>query len=1706
MKKVFLLLTLVAATFSAWGADYTLKRSFGAVAEQMGLIHSTQSYGNPIVLNNIITVTPEVAGYRRDSIEQALYFYKTNEEIKFKAREGATIKTIKLKWKVRYDGGFLSGDKNGTSTITSESTVTVNANSKSFWVRTTQSKNASIWIYNVEVVYSDPNSVVETYSGLPTLDPSVDSEKTFNGDNGLYTWKVRNCLTKSTQKINDIRGIYLKYTADNEGYVAMDGDQEGGIKDISFEYKTANKNLMYHFYIKQDGTTLDEYYHKGPADGNYVYNYNKTLNLKSNTAISIVNPKQETPQNTFSTISPITITPYLLYTKKAVTIKPEDYVGKGTYKNTNLINNTAGEGTITYSIVEADANNIATIKATTGDVTVVGPGTVTVKATWGQVSTTYQLTIQHMLTRTVGDLQTKYGYENDKNYTDIALNDVLTLSSGKYYTTGKIFRYYQKYAPDHFTIQAKAGVIIQSVKFTYTSTNNGTLANKTGTNIGVADQYVSGTTYPVDANSFTCYFGNTSTGTDGRADVSKFEIKYFDPAKGVAVTKSAADFGKQYGLVNEQCSQDLAINHAVTLHADANNTLKYWSDASGTSLNCYRDCGPIDIIARDGATIHYVKISYYSASSESVLTKHWGANGQNIPACDRIASDSILYVNANSLRLYVGNKGTTNKTLCITKIYVNYSDNSEVVVDNFNNCGSTHGESTPVVVEGVDGKYKWSITNFTRGTSDRMYYDQSIKLNAGGKISTSYSGGLKEAAFCWHPTTNANVKFTVKAGSQSFVVDSAAKGGVYTFNFQKTGIKSNGEFSITVDNTSGTGLEFGHISLTPYLMYTATSVNIDAKDYINKGYKYENKALVINTTSPVTYAVSGTNVNQIAAVEDQTKGEVTILGEGTVTVTATADGASTSYELTIHLEDAAVAFETAKDTVFLTDGSYTQTADQLTTADLTYSFVGSHTGAEIDSETGKVTFSSPGTYTIKAKADKALPFKAGEATYQLIVKSNIHEANKTIGQIKGTENWENGSQHPNIPIAESITLSDGKYYSNSQGGEFRYYYGNNAAGKFTIQGKPGVIIQTIKLIYTGDNNTTLADAYYGSNITDASKKIISGTTYKIDANAVTYFVGKTGDNNDHRINVQSYEIKYFDPTLGVAVTKHAFDLAKDQNLQNNTPYQNIALNNAVKLHADQGGTLKYYTSGNFNCYNGNGPIDIIAREGAIIHYVKVTYSDGGDAVLTRNSGGGKNLQASQYIANDSILFVNAKSLRLYVGSKGNDYKTLALTKFYVNYTDTTSVTETFETTPAAGWTLTNCTTGDERVYYDQAVKLNSTSGKVSTTIEGGVKDLSFDWSPVSTGKKVDFKVKFNTSADAITQSSYDKNYVFTYTKTGVKSNNVSFSIEQQSTSATDLKVSRIAITPYLLYTTKEANIALGESYLNTDLINNIDDTNPVVYSVVEGEGVAEFDADGTVTPMAPGKMTIQAKWGDVTTTYTLNVSGALTLDEAVNNKTAIAINNEAELDTVKLIRTLAAGKYNTFCVPFSISKDDLASVLNANISSLATLDEDSKATLDDQHKNLNIVIKEVEAIEAGKPYLLWLESEVANPIFEDVTISTATDSVVSKDEKVTFCGITSPKTIGKDEKSILFVSNNKLAWNNTGSNSAMKGLRAYFYVPGMDASAGVGARLIFHQPQTPTELQNVEGTMQGVRKMIIDNQLVIMRNGMMLNAQGQIVK
>lgn len=219
----------------------------------------------------------------------------------------------------------------------------------------------------------------------------------------------------------------------------------------------------------------------------------------------------------------------------------------------------------------------------------------------------------------------------------------------------------------------------------------------------------------------------------------------------------------------------------------------------------------------------------------------------------------------------------------------------------------------------------------------------------------------------------------------------------------------------------------------------------------------------------------------------------------------------------------------------------------------------------------------------------------------------------------------------------------------------------------------------------------------------------------------------------------------------------------------------------------------------------------------------------------------------------------------------------------------------------------------------------------------------------------------------------------------------------------------------------------------------------------------------------------------------------LNLSENSNNS-SISTHYNQTVD-VNLTRSLTSSQYNTFCLPFALTNAQLEEFFGAGYD----LEEFVSSSLEGDV--LSLEFSKVTSLEAGKPYLLQPSADVANPYFEGVAI-TETSPLTVETSYADLKALYAPAELEGGNHNLLFLGeDNTLFWpENTGN---MNAFRAYFVVKGAAANA-VQARIGRAESQT-TAIDNQKSHIDN-HKYMKDGQLLIERNGVIYNAQGQTIK
>ena len=174
----------------------------------------------------------------------------------------------------------------------------------------------------------------------------------------------------------------------------------------------------------------------------------------------------------------------------------------------------------------------------------------------------------------------------------------------------------------------------------------------------------------------------------------------------------------------------------------------------------------------------------------------------------------------------------------------------------------------------------------------------------------------------------------------------------------------------------------------------------------------------------------------------------------------------------------------------------------------------------------------------------------------------------------------------------------------------------------------------------------------------------------------------------------------------------------------------------------------------------------------------------------------------------------------------------------------------------------------------------------------------------------------------------------------------------------------------------------------------------------------------------------------------LDLSEAETAEETAKKLTE---SNGKTID-VKLARTLTAGVWNTICLPFDVTAEQIANVLKSegNVKEYGSEDVNKQT----------IYFKDAATMVAGTPYLIKPTEGAKELVFKGVTIKNvdAMDRMVG--DKYNMCGVFGKYAMNTNGTELFLKTDGKFYVPAEGKET-MKGFRAYFLVPKNTAAAAL---------------------------------------------------
>lgn len=218
-------------------------------------------------------------------------------------------------------------------------------------------------------------------------------------------------------------------------------------------------------------------------------------------------------------------------------------------------------------------------------------------------------------------------------------------------------------------------------------------------------------------------------------------------------------------------------------------------------------------------------------------------------------------------------------------------------------------------------------------------------------------------------------------------------------------------------------------------------------------------------------------------------------------------------------------------------------------------------------------------------------------------------------------------------------------------------------------------------------------------------------------------------------------------------------------------------------------------------------------------------------------------------------------------------------------------------------------------------------------------------------------------------------------------------------------------------------------------------------------------------------------------------------ENATDNSAWASKVNDENTYNVQIIRTLRAGMYNTFCLPFAVSYSQCKTIFGNDVE-IYTLDE---AIVDGEV--LNVTLKNSSDIYQGTPVFIKPSTDIVNPIFTSVEFKRATPAATTK-TNADFVGTFVSTTLTANTDILYLGPDNTLYYPEV--DTPIKGFRAWFTIHG--AAAPVIRRMNIIERTGEATSINLINDAKNDGKYLENGQLIIIRDGVRYNAMGVMIK
>ncbi|MCQ2077774.1 MAG: hypothetical protein MJZ20_12245, partial [Bacteroidaceae bacterium] len=918
----------------------------------------------------------------------------------------------------------------------------------------------------------------------------------------------------------------------------------------------------------------------------------------------------------------------------------------------------------------------------------------------------------------------------------------------------------------------------------------------------------------------------------------------------------------------------------------------YYSSETSWKWHCYmaREKGEFTITVPSVCKLKSVTFSFTGKNSGDAVNY----NGTNYAS-----GASIAIVGLQTASFTVGNtKETTGGQVRLSSISLTYEVEKGVTED-FNKV-PTFGTSDTK----ASGVLDWNVHR-VRHSSDKMSDGTSIGCCTWGdndatahnsymETQKGFEGGIKYVEVLWKQmgseknNTMKLVAYSDDANPKTIFEQAIGNTGLSGDHITGVEIEAKSNAVLKIQNesfvtaTPATGaagrFTIGSITIVPYLRYTYTEMQ-----EVKIGEGTFDCSLQIDNTDNEGTITYGSDNEEVAKFADNTA-TATLVGGGEATITATwSEGASTSFKLKVIAKSTPeISFE--NEDVTITDLYTTEPVENKLTVtegagEVTYNSSNPLVAKIVSNQ---VTVVGAGAATITATTAENEDYVSASASYALTV-------NEPEGETAVKENFKGklAKQDSYAKTEASFTDQLGLYSWKANGYRYNETWVRLATTdepylKFDGNQEGGIK----RLVFNWFRAGSTPVPAINTKIT-----VVDGETQLAERSIVF-------DANDAHGSLQPYNVK-----MGVK-----------QNAQ-------LIINNfgsPAVMHFQDIKIVPYLL---FTTKSDEAFLSLVDEYD--IKNVLIDNTDDGEVVYSILTEGAKS-----QISNDGVVtFTNVTesetiTIQAAWTPDGESSATVITTMtLYVDaeYGTDKTVEEKFSNYGETGWASSEANevtkTGD---VYDWRTKLtrHKTSDKVEDNqqaiwfaqggyvatadatdntkvgpAEGGIKRIAFDWNQNGDNQAGDdLYISISVDDDEVSAIRRDggarPEQPWQYIHNLNVKKNATLKIENKSTTSKSeggrVKIGTIVITPYLLYTTKDVNVKLGDLYaINVGICNNTIG-GAITYTSLNPD-VASIANDDPSYPdklklNSVGDAVIVATWTPdgseevVTTSYTLHVT------------------------------------------------------------------------------------------------------------------------------------------------------------------------------------------------------------------------------------------